>query len=226
MRRDLRYKYLSRPRYNRYLVATGNQNDRAKKLYSANIRLAQAFHPILSQFEVVLRNSLNFSLTNHFSDPDWIINQKRGFMSNASLRTSHFFLKTSIQKTELKLTRRRIPITAGKIISDQNFGFWLSFFLSHHYSLVGGVPIHIFPYKPLNENRASIYSKLDEIRSFRNRVNHCEPICFLGHNIDCTEALEVRTKIYQLLEWIDPKLISFFEQFDNIQSKINQIRTI
>jgi hypothetical protein len=226
MRRDLRYKYLSRPRYNRYFAATANNNDKAKRLYNANIRLSQAFHPILSQFEVVLRNSLNLSLTNYFGDPDWIINQKRGFMSNASLGRSHFFLKTSIQNTEIKLRRRRIPVTSGKIISDQNFGFWLAFFLPHHYALIGGTPIHIFPYKPAIEDRASINSKLDEIRSFRNRINHCEPICFLAQNIDCTEALAIRTKIYQLLEWIDPKLIPFFEQFDNIQSKIDQITVI
>ena len=74
MRKDLRYTYLSRPRYNRYLAATANDKERAKKLYNANIRLAQSFHPILSQFEVILRNSLNLKLSAHFGDIDWIIN--------------------------------------------------------------------------------------------------------------------------------------------------------
>lgn len=219
MRKELKYTYLSRPRYNRYLAATANKNERAKKLYNANIRLAQAFHPILSQFEVVLRNSLNLKLATHFGDIDWIINQKTGFMRHNSLRNSNYFLKSCVQKTENKLTRRLIPITSGKIISDQTFGFWLSFFLSHHYSLVGGQPIHIFTHKPPVEDRASIYSKLDQIRSFRNRVNHCEPLCFLGHAVDCTEALEIRTKLYDLVEWINPKLIPFFEKVDNIESK-------
>jgi hypothetical protein len=85
------------------LNATGNNNERAKKLYNANIRLAQAFHPILSQFEVVLRNNLNISLSIYFSDPEWIINQKSGFMRDNSLRNSHYFLRTCIQKTETKL---------------------------------------------------------------------------------------------------------------------------
>lgn len=77
-----RNKYLSRPRFNRYLNAVGNDNKRAKKLYLANIRLAQAFHPIISQFEVVLRNCINNNLAAHFTDIDWIINQKTGFMSH------------------------------------------------------------------------------------------------------------------------------------------------
>jgi len=211
MRLELRNKYFSRTRYNRYLNASGNNNDRAKKLYNANIRLAQAFHPILSQFEVVLRNSLNIILSTHFTDPDWIINQKTGFMRDNSLRSSHYFLKTCVQKTENKLARRAIPITAGKIVSDQTFGFWLSFFLSHHYSLVRGQPIHIFPHKPLAENRASIYDKLNDIKNFRNRVNHCEPLCFNGHTIDCSLSLDIRTKLYNLIEWIDPQMVVFLK---------------
>ena len=226
MKIELRHKYLSSPRYNRYLTATAIDKNRAKRLYNANIRLAQAFHPILSQFEVVLRNSLNIKLSAFFADPDWIINQKTGFMRSPTLRASHFFLKSCIQKSEHKLAARLIPVTSGKIISDQTFGFWLAFFLSHHYSLVRGQPIHIFAHKPSTEDRASIYSKLDEIRSFRNRINHCEPLCFNGHTIDCSDALNIRAKIYSLIEWIDPELISFFAEIDNIQSKVNQIMNI
>ncbi|MBC7425131.1 MAG: hypothetical protein H7321_01245, partial [Bacteroidia bacterium] len=185
--------------------------------------MAQAFHPILSQFEVVLRNSLNIILTAHFTDPDWIITQKNEFMKDNSLRNSHYFLRTCIQKSETKLTRRGIPITNGKIISDQTFGFWLAFFLSHHYSLVSGQPIHIFANKPTLENRASIYDKLDEIKNFRNRVNHCEPIYFTCHNIDCSYALDIRARLYELVRWIDPNLVPFFESIDNIPSKTRQI---
>lgn len=226
MRNDLRYKYLSRPRYNRYLIATGNNSNRAKRLYRANIRLAQAFHPILSQFEVIFRNSLCLKMTAHFEDPDWIINQKAGFMSHHSLGSSHYFLRTSVRKTESNLTRRAIPITSGKIISDQNFGFWLAFFLPHHYALVAGQPIYAFPNKPAVEDRASIYSKLDDIRSFRNRVNHCEPICFHGHIIDCAEALDIRAKLYDLVRWINPDLVPFLKSVDSTQNKIDQIMNI
>lgn len=226
MRNDLRDTFLSKPRYNRYLKATNYDNNQAKKLYTANIRLAQSFHPILSQFEVVLRNCLCLKLSNYFGDIDWIINQKYGFMSNNSLKHSNYFIKRCVQKSENNLKNRSIPITSGKIISDQTFGFWLAFFLSHHYSLVGGQPIHIFPNKPSNEDRASLYSKLDEIRRFRNRVNHCEPICFSGQVIDCSEALEIRTKLYNLVEWIDPNLIPFFSKLDNIHIKVNKILSI
>jgi hypothetical protein len=223
---QLRNRFLSGPRYNRYLTATTNNSDRAKKLYNGNIRLAQAFHPVLSQFEVVFRNSLNMVLSSHFSDPDWIITQQAGFMRHPSLRASHFFLKSCVQKTENKLRARAIPVTSGKIIADQTFGFWVAFFLSHHYSLVAGQPIHVFPHKPSIENRAGINSRLEDIKNFRNRVNHCEPICFSGSTIDCSVALSIRRKIYELVSWIDPGLVPFFSSIDNIQNKAAQIMRI
>jgi hypothetical protein len=226
VRNELINKYFSRPRQNRYLIATGNNKERAKRLYNANIRLAQSFHPILTQFEVVLRNSLNLQLCSYFVDDDWIINQKNGFMNNGSLRQSHYFLKKSVQKTENELNRRGIPITSGKIISDQTFGFWIALFLSHHYSLIGGQPIQVFINKPAIEDRASIYSKLDEIRKFRNRVNHCEPLCFKENIIDCNLTLRIRLMIYDLIRWIEPDLIPFFENIDNIQNKVNIIMRI
>lgn len=226
MKQELYYKYLSRPRYNRYLIATGNNKKRAAKLYNGNLRLSQAFHPFLSQFEVILRNSVNTVLTTFFGDPDWIINQKTGFMNDPSLRVGHYFLKNSVQKTENRLTRAGTPITSGKIISDQMFGFWTSFYTPAHYSLVRGRPIQVFTHKPPVENRASIFNKLEDIREFRNRINHCEPICFDVHRIDCTYPLDVRNKILDLVEWIEPDLIPFFQSIDNIESKANKILSI
>ena len=83
--------------------------------------------------------------------------------------------------------------------------------------------MHIFAHKPVTEDRASIYAKLDAIRNFRNRVNHCEPICFNGNNIDCSKVIDIRTKLYDLIRWIDPDLVPFFEDIDNIQNKVDNI---
>ena len=226
MKHSLRQKYLSLPRINRYITATGGDKVRAKRLYNANIRIAQAFHPILSQFEVILRNSLNNKLSAYFTDTDWIINQKAGFMSNNSLSTSRYFLRRSIQKTETNLNNRGIPLTSGKIISNQTFGFWIALYLSHHYMLIGGEPLKVFANKPPIEDRASIYSKLDDIRKFRNRINHCEPICFNGNTINCNRVISVKQTVYNLVDWIEPELIPFFESIDNIDNKINNTMAI
>lgn len=225
MKSDLRNKYLSRVRFNRYLAATGTNLKRAERLYNANIRLSQAFHPLLSQFEVVFRNALNHVLSNHFNDADWIINQKTGFMNHQSLGNRPY-LKRCVQDTENELAAKRIPLTSGKIISDQTFGFWVAYFSKPHYRLIAGQPIQAFGNKPTVEKRSSIHRKLEKIKAFRNRINHCEPICFRGYAIDCTEANEVRATLFDLVNWIDPGLVPFFSELDNIPNKINQIMAI
>lgn len=226
MKINLRNQYLSLPRYNRYLNVTHNNILQANRLYNANIRLAQAFHPLLTQFEVILRNAIHAQLTIYFRDQDWIINQEKGFMDHRSLQRSRYYLRTNIKKSKRKLRNRNIPITSGKIISDQTFGFWTSLFLAHHYTLLQGQPIKIFQHKIPGENRASIHSKLEATKEFRNRMSHCEPLCFDGDQIDCSQALKIRNKLYDLIAWIDPQLISFFNKLDNAKNKIDRIYLI
>ena len=51
-------------------------------MYYANARLAQVFQPLISFFEVILRNQLHYAIAKHFGDVQWLINQKNGFMSD------------------------------------------------------------------------------------------------------------------------------------------------
>jgi len=225
MRLNLRNQYFSQARYNRYLISTGHDINRAKKLYLANIRLAQAFHPILSQFEVVLRNSLNDQLSTHFANQNWIKTEKNGFMNDPSLGQRPY-LKGQILSSERRMRRNHITITSGKLIADQTLGFWIALFSTPHYKLLLGKPIQILPNKPSIENRASFHQKLQKIRHFRNRVNHCEPLCFSGNIIDCSEAIIIRTLILDLASWINPGIKPFFAKLDNVHNKINYIMTI
>ncbi len=232
--RDFR-KYFSTLRVNRYLLATGNSTGKAVKLYKANLKISQAFHPLLGVFEVVFRNRLNDILTAHFTDPDWIINQKGGFMSDPSLRfiykrtrqqKTNDFLKREINKAEKRLHKTRTPITSGKIIAEQTLGFWTDLFEVHHYRLLKGKPIQIFQTLPSGYGRKEVNDELDKVRRFRNRINHNEPICFNGNTIDFTETLEVHTSIVNILNWIDPELIKLISDLDKIQKTINQAKII
>ena len=70
-------------------------------------------------------------LTSYFADPDWIINQKTGFMVDSILthinkktgqpETNRFILN-SVKGAERKLRKRGIGITSGRIISHLAFG--------------------------------------------------------------------------------------------------------
>jgi len=72
-------------RISRYLKASKGNKKKAQQMYYANARLARAFQPLISFFEVVLRNQLHYAIAKHFGDVQWLINQKNGFMSAPSL---------------------------------------------------------------------------------------------------------------------------------------------
>lgn len=218
--------YLSQPRLNRFLVASGNSKTKAQKLYRANLRIAQSFYPILNLFEIFLRNICNYQVSSHFANPNWIIAEKNGFMNHNSLTASKFFLKNSIINSEKSIKRKGGLITAGKVVAEQSFGFWTSLFDTHHYRLIGGVVIHCFKHKPTGVNRSILNQKLNRIREFRNRIYHNEPICFQGNLMDFTYAENIKNEIYELLSWIDPELANYVEYFDAIESKINIGKTI
>lgn len=218
--------YLSQPRLNKFLLASGNSKVKAQKLYRANLRVSQSFYPILNLFEIFLRNICNYQVSAHFANPNWIITEKNGFMSDHSLTGSRFFLKNSILSAERTIRRKGGLITAGKIVAEQSFGFWTSLFDTHHYRLIGGIVIHSFNNKPAGTNRSTISQKLNRIREFRNRVYHNEPICFNGNVIDFTYAENIKNEIYEMLSWIDGDLNDYVEYFDVIDNKISIAKNI
>ena len=212
--------FLSKPRLDRFLLACGGSQSKALELYKSNLYIAQAFYPVLNLFEIFIRNTINRYLIDHFQDSDWILTQKTGFMVDESLEPSFYFLKKSVSKAERKLRRNRIQVTAGKIIAEQSLGFWTCLFEPHHYRLLEGSIIHCFPLKPVSENRSSIANSLRDIRDFRNRIYHNEPICFNSNSINLNHAEQIRKEIYKLLDWIDSELSGYVKYYDLIQKKI------
>jgi hypothetical protein len=213
--------YVSQQRLNRFLTASCNSKKKSQKLYQANLKVAQSFYPVLNLFEVFFRNVCNYQISARFANPNWIIAEKNGFMSNRSLSRSKFYLKNSVIKAERNIIRKGRTVTAGKVLAEQSFGFWTSFFEPHHYRLVGGIVIHCFPNKPTSVNRSILSQKLDRIRDFRNRIYHNEPICFNGNNVDFAYANRIKSELYELLDWIDSDLSAYVKTFDTIDSKIN-----
>ena len=175
----------SNSRVAKYYRATSGDKNKAVMLYFANMKIAQAFHPLLSSFEVILRNQLHYALAHHFSDGNWIINQKNGFMVASSLthtnkrtkkQVTNRYLLTEVQKAEKKISDRGARITAGRVIAEQTLGFWHSFYEVHHYILLSGVPCTIFKKLPSGYGRKQVNDVITQVRELRNRINHNEPI--------------------------------------------------
>lgn len=212
----------SKPRLQSYLASQKANPQKAVALYRQNIALARSFYPILSSLEVALRNSIDKQCSAHFADPDWLTNQKTGFMVDPRLtytlrgrqRTNNF-LKKSVEDAESKLIRQGRPVTQGRIISELTFAFWTELFAKTHYSLLKGVPIRAFANLPSTVKRHQVYRTLTDIRQFRNRIYHNEPICFLNGACDLNPAALVRDQIVELLGWLSPILPEWVSEIDD-----------
>ena len=219
-------KHLSSQRLQRYVIACSGDDARALQLYKANLKIAQSFHPLLGLLEVVLRNQINLVLSTHFSDNDWVINQRTGFMSDLSLARSRFYLRTEVDNAINRLSRKRVRITSGKVIADLHFGFWTALFETYHYSLLRGKPIHIFPKLPPRHGRKEVLDALTLIREFRNRTNHNEPICFRANTIDFSETVKTYKAVHRMFRWIDVRLIDWLRDVNQVFEEIGKAKLI
>lgn len=221
--------YLSRPRIARYLVATQGNTTLAYELYLDNLRLAQAFHPMIGLLEVALRNALNERLTHYFGDPDWIIHQKQGFMVDKRLKrfdrrekktVLNTYLKDQVAQAEQSIRRIHQAVTPGKVIAELTFGFWTSLFDKTEYKILQGQPIQIFTQLPSSTSRADIATALNEIRTLRNRMNHNEPLCFSGSQYDCQPTYLVYQRMKNILAWLHQDLLYWTAPVDSVEQQI------
>ena len=230
-------KLYSYARVSRYVKAANGDKRKAQKMYYANARIAQSFQPLLSFFEVILRNQLHYALATHFNDVKWLINQKTGFMSDPSLThtvkktgkvTVNDFLKKEVDRSERTLIGKKRNVTAGRVIAELNLGFWNSLYETHHYALLKGVPCQIFKSLPTGYGRKEVNNAIQEIRTLRNRMSHNEPLCFSDKVYDMTYAKEMYAKIKDFLSWINPEIISSLkkESLDSVCKEIDEAELI
>jgi hypothetical protein len=221
--------HISPHRLSRYLTASIRNKAQSKRLYKANLSVSQSFYSLLSITEVILRNNLNNILSVHFADSDWILTQKTGFMTDRSLtyqhkrtglRKTNKFLLKEVEKAEKRIRKKGVPVTSGRIIAEQTFSFWSDLFAVHHYRLLKGRPIQIFNHLPVGIGRKEVYDKLNEIRLFRNRIYHNEPVCFVGNAINFYQCEKNYQNIVDILNWIEPNLIKWVKSLDSVNAKL------
>lgn len=221
MKRKTFEHFFSNPRLYKYLQASSNDWKRAIALYRSNLRLSQAFYPLLSIVEITLRNSLNHILSQYFNDPNWLTTQQTGFMTNPVLGQLRypFSMRKSVRKATIKIG---LPFSHDKLVTELNFGFWTLFFEEKHYRLIRGRSIQIFYNLPPQIKRQNLYTILNDIRNFRNRVYHYEPICFDYNVLNLQIAQDALENIYDILSWLNPDLVVWTELIDFVNYEISR----
>ena len=102
-----------------------------------------------------------------------------------------------IAKRAASKIRTKGVVTSGGMTAELTFGFWVKMLLPRHELVFWGSLHAAFPELPTTIAYADLYKRCDDVREFRNRVFHHEPI--LERNI----TLEY-SQIIELIHWLSP----------------------
>ena len=181
-------------RLNRYKVACGGNTRKAMALYRYNVKLCQKYYAVLNIFEIIFRNAVDRHFRTYYNDPNWIEQQLQ-----AGGMLAYSPQKADALKHINELKKKGI-LTPDKVVSAQSFGFWTYMFNKIPFNAGGKKILDIFPNKQVGLGQKAVYNELQDIKQFRNRIAHHEPICFdASGNRNMSYA---QTNYQQILKYI------------------------
>lgn len=208
---ELYRKLFSTQRLDRYEERADSVQE-AIDLYHFNIKASESFYPVLSLYEVALRNSLARELRKEFGD-----NWYQQFFNEPGLRR----LTGKINTAKAQIAGRNEVESSDKIIAELTMGFWVQL-LNLEYEQVLWKPLRrAFPFmKKSQRQRKNVSGPVNRIRDFRNRVFHHEPIVWNLNNLN-----QIHDTAYKVMDWINPELRNIAAQIDRVQSTIEEYKS-
>ncbi len=203
-------KYLSEARI-RTFENINSQNP--LQPYLRNIALCEAFYPAMHFLEIILRNKISKTLSKIIGS-DWLETDLPSIFDNLELE--------NIKKAKQNLNKINKPIRSDNIISELNFGFWISLFHKKYEAKIwqkkGALQAVFSNHKNtgLILNVKRIRSDLENIKKLRNRISHHEPIINLTPDIKYLHDL-----IYFYLKSLAPDLSESIAKVDRFESVFN-----
>jgi len=185
---DIKKQFISLPRLKQY---------KSIDEYIQNIKLSQQFYIPLSVVEISLRNSLNMFFMQKVGK-NWLLDKK--------------FIKPYLQikiDTAIKILKQQNKeITQDNLIAELSFGFWIMLLKKpfQEYFRYKDLKI-IFPNitieKDVIVNRHYIFTKLNKIRLFRNKIFHFDKI------LNKSEYQDMINDIELILKYFDDRLVNY-----------------
>ena len=205
-------KLLSQSRLATYYQLFPNDKQIAIEYYQLNTQIAESLYPLLSNLEIVLRNTIHNSFSIHFKNSNWytLVNYPE--------------LQDQINIAKSKITASKNQITIDKLVSELTFGFWTSLFNKNYAKDYWKPLMYAFPLLDKQQKHRNIIAfKLNNIRKFRNRICHYEPICNDLNILSINHA-----NILEILQGINTDIVLWTKQidrFDILFKQANLLRT-
>jgi len=167
--------------------------------YTKNLQLSNQFYIPLSILEISLRNSLNQFFNDKVGE-NWLFDK--------------IFIKSQLQAkidTAIKILKQQNKeINQDNIIAELSFGFWIMLLKKpfQEYLRYKDLKV-IFPNisieKDIKVNRHYIFTKVNNIRLFRNKVFHFDKI------VNKEEYKDIEDDICLVIRYFDEKLYRYVQ---------------
>ncbi len=196
--------WLSAGRFGTYLSAAQGSRSLALALYEWNARLGAAFLHDLGHLEVGLRNAYDQVLCiatvrgdSHWTEIPTMLKLFPVVMKNDAVQHRlvdvNEIPRTQIQRARKDASRSgNITPIPGKVVAEVMFGFW-TYLTSNAHEKTIWVPCLHTAY-PIKTDRRKIHQTLYELREFRNRVAHHEPL-LVGSEFERRKIISVASRL-------------------------------
>ena len=143
--------FLSEKRLSKY--GDTNKPETIKE-YFFNVKLCESFYPLLSQFEVALRNKIDFVFSKYMGK-NWIFD---------------------FVKQDEKLIDEKLITDRNELIDSLTFAFWSRLFMSNYDDMIWNkypnILSEIFSKRQAFIRLEKVCFEIDQIRRYRNRFSH------------------------------------------------------
>ncbi|NQW89985.1 hypothetical protein HQQ88_06715 [Curtobacterium sp. VKM Ac-2861] len=168
-------RLLSAPRFDRYAARYGGRADLGSRLYAWNCEIAAAFWGPVGCLEVFVRNALHDQLRRSRRDDWW---------NDPTVRLLERERRAVTDATRTLVRRGVSDPEPDQIVAATSFGFWVGLtdagvprdpLWSYETTLWQPRLVHAFP-RLGQVRRKQLHRRLDDVRRFRNRLAHHEPV--------------------------------------------------
>lgn len=191
-------RHLSKDRLHSFKESSHSQ----RELYEYDLQLSSAFHTPLAVFEVVLRNAIHDEFSKSFQRKDWWEKFRGTEMFAVSIE--------KIDKAVRKLEDNDKSVTPNSIVAELSLGFWVNLF-SKNYTSIFWKPLSkcFWKLEKKNRQRETVSPKLQDIRDFRNRVFHHEPVFR-------KKPKRIMNDINEVLFWLAPGSVDWLATINRV----------
>ena len=198
---------LSAPRFATYLRAAGGDRHRAMALYCWNTEISAAFFVMLQYCELSIRNGALEAVERAFGE-NW--HQNRGFVYTLPLHKKGYQPRSDLTDCAAKLP------TLGKVVAELKFAFWENLFVKGQQDRLWTKYLAVaFPgydrSLTVAQTRTKLYNDIVEVRKFRNRIAHHEPIF-------SRQLSEDRDRIRRIVAWRRPGAALWLDGIESVSS--------